>query len=226
MWLLFWWIFFAFVLAKQLPVAVYADSKVTEEYKSWNFVTDLNPDPHKSTYKENFIDIAVKKPGGDHRLVTSLAYCFRLFMQSMSCQCVFNNNEKQTLFAFKDPGQGFGFVVFHGIYYMFRLPHGIKLSPHQWYHICVSYEQTTSVEKEANLVMFFNGLQLVNKSIEAPQQLTGGFTLGPTWRLGNCGSDNPLTYSITRGQITDFNVWSRSLSTEEQIEFTSGCDGG
>ena len=213
------------LLSTWLLLLFYANAETTEnKFTYWKFSTDLNQDPQLSTYLENYIDINVEKQhGDDHRPLTSLTFCLRLLPSSMSGQCMFS--EEQILFVLSHPDQQYGFVRFHDITYMFMVPREIKLSPYQWYHICVSYEQTMVTQ---HVVMVMNGLKLVNESVQTPKNFAAaGFTLESTWRLGYCKHGYWMTgplNTITRGEVSDFNVWSRFLSIEELIQFTDHCN--
>ena len=71
--------------------------------------------------------------------------------------------------------------------------------------------------------MYFDGISLINKHVHSPPN-SKVFTLNPTWRLGYCKESllDP-TVEITRGSLRDFSVWSRALTNEEMLTFTTEC---
>jgi hypothetical protein len=100
----------------------------------------------------------------------------------------------------------------------------MTIVPEKWYHVCVSYERTYI--SKAHIKMFFDGIPLINKKVHSPTDSTL-FNLNPTWRLGYCKESllDP-TVEITRGSIRDFSVWSRALTNDEMLTFTTECSIG
>ena len=187
-----------------------------KQNKLYRFDTKPIKDGEKDSFQENYIDIHVIKHGVPFK---SISYCLRIAPKDLFPQCVFY--EEGFKFIFIDQNKSFGFLFFHGIYYIFKFPEEITIVPEQWYHVCVSYEKKNIAK--AQVKMYFDGISLIDKEIQSPNHSTV-FILKPVWRLGYCKESllDP-TVEITRGSIRDFSAWSRALTDEEMVAFTKDC---
>ena len=201
-------IFYVIVFVKTAEIMV--------QNKLYKFETKPIRDGENDSFQENYIDINVNKHGIPFK---SISYCLRVTPKDLFSQCVFY--EEGFKFIFIDENNNYGFLFFHGIYYIFKFPEEIKIVPEQWYHVCVSYEHKNIAK--AQIKMFFDGISLIDKIIHTPNDSTA-FILKPTWRLGYCTESllDP-TVEITRGSIRDFGAWSRALTDEEMLAFTRDC---
>ena len=175
------------------------------------FETDFVPDPQTSSFKENFIQMSANRDAS----MKSFTYCFRIKLLSTIEQCLFYENS----FGFKSQNENFGFVVLHGAWITFE--YDKPLAPLKWYHVCMSYNS-------GHILLVMNNKTLINKESsdlkslgETELVLNDGLTLGICKDL-NKGSPNPLEI-ITRGSLTDFDMWSTSFKEKDLLHFTEDC---
>lgn len=175
-------------------------------------------DSNDNMKDENFVDIVIEE---EFEPLQNLSYCFRINLRDLFVQCVFS--EKDIQYIFIDESTRCGFLYFHGIYYMFKFPDNIHhVAPEEWHHVCVSYQTMFQQKKKARIKMYLDGIRITEKIIDTPPKIDTRFHLGSQWTLGFCKKDQ-LTNHVryTRGNITDFNVWSKALSDVEMKSFTS-----
>ena len=206
--ILFIW-FTTFTIQK----SVHAKTDTQPKY-AIDFNTNFNFDPNLSTFKENYITLKIP----DHlQQVEALTFCFRIKYYSTISSCLFSQNIQ---FDFVEKTAGF--ISFHRkSYIMYQLKEA--LVPLKWYHICASY-------KNCHFMMVVNNENVENQTFsDTDCQNTANITLQPTLRVGRCSGDsfifpdNPMR-SITRGTLTDLNVWSKMLTIEEMKRFTKTCE--
>ena len=101
-----------------------------------SFDADINPDPTKSSYLENYIRVTANGVSG--RQYEAITYCFRWRLKFTYTQCLFWENDIG--FTFTNPIKGFGLIMIKGLTFMFRLPDGVEVVPHVWNSICVVYK--------------------------------------------------------------------------------------
>lgn len=209
---LFLTVFFYFVLSS-------SSKEISHEHKLWRFQARPLRNGETHLFKENYIDINIEKHGIPFK---SLSYCLRLAPKDLFSHCVFY--EDNVKFIFIDESKFYGFLFFHGIYYLFKLHDSIAIVPEQWYHVCVSYEYKNPME--AHVKMYFDGISLIDKVIDTShyRQVDTAFVFKPIWKLGYCKvSLLDPTVEIFRGNIRDFSVWSRALTKKEMLAFTRDC---
>ena len=187
--------------------------------KIFKFDTDLNHNEYTSTFKENYVDLSYVSYS-----TYSFTYCFRFEILSMNYQCLFYEKLPDIKFNFPEPHLNYGFVHFRGRAVIFQLPRGLELLPRVWYHVCVSH-QTKNKEQMA-IKAYFDGINIIDTLVEV--DTTQPITFGGTWRVGFCKEYlahkhlSPLS-TILRGALSDFNVWSKTLTDNEMIMFTKTC---
>ena len=170
-----------------------------------HFQTDFISDPDISTFRENYITLKISERVAQDS--QSLAICFRVRFTSITQQCLFKQN-----IAFKFVADNFGFVKIDKVVDMiYQLKENVM--PLKWYHICLSYEKH-------HVVMMVNNEKAIDYYTEP--ETHRNITLQPYLKLGYCPWHDPLV-SITRGFLTDFNIWSKALSTTEMETFTKKC---
>ena len=129
---------------------VYVENvKVIEQSKLYKFETKPTKDGEKDAYKENYININVNKHGIPFK---SISCCLRFAPKDLYSQCLFYEEGFKLIFI--DQNKNYGFLFFHGIYYIFKFPEETPIVPEEWYHVCVSYEQKNSTT--AQIKMLFN----------------------------------------------------------------------
>ena len=183
------------------------------------FTTNLTEDPTTSTFQNNYVDLKVEKP---HTSFKSISYCFRFMFYTVLYQCLFW--EKQFSFMVDNPFKGIGFVGFPNRFGMFKLPKEVWVNPHRWYHTCVAFDGESKILK-----MIWDNITLIDKRTS---QEAGAVSFDNNFQVGFCKDGvHPSKYlkyrnfqdplkTIFRGGITDFNIWSRSLTKDEMLQFT------
>ena len=175
-------------------------------------------DSENDTIKENFVDIQIKE---GYEPLENLSYCFRINLRDLFVQCVFSEDDLQ--FIFMDESSLCGFLYYHGIYYMFKFPENLHhVAPEEWHHVCVSYQTIFRQKEKAEIRMYLDGIKITHKIIDTPPNIDTRFQVGRSWRIGYCKKDHLINnVRYTRGNITDFNVWSTALSDDEMKSFTT-----
>ena len=176
-----------------------------------DFQTNFISDPSISTFKENFIKLKILEHDQEFE---SLTFCFRVQFSTNIQHCLFGQN---IFFSFVE--KNYGFLHFHkGMYVMYELNENVV--PFKWYHICASYAQH-------HIRMVVNNYVAIN---EANQQLKSpnisNITLQANLDIGYCSESifaNEPLIGITRGILTDFNIWSKALTAKEMEKFTKDC---
>ena len=184
-----------------------AEHKDVVEFKT-DFVSDLQ----KSSFKENF----VRMPKDNAESLLSFTFCFRIKLYSIIVQCLFQ--EEKDGFGFKFYTENYGFLTLHKAWIMFEYEE--RLVPLKWYHVCVSYDS-------GHILLVMNNKKLLDKeSSELKNLRDTKLTLSNGFKLGLCNdkeSDLDPLRSITRGLLTDFNMWSQSFSESNLLDFTKKC---
>ena len=186
------------------------------EHTIWKFRAKSIPDPNKSTYRENYIDVETQKFNTSFQ---NLSFCFRFLLKTLFTQCLFHEGSIHIEFR---PIERYGFLSINEIYHMFQVP--FDIIPKVWYHICVVYN-VGGLQNDSKLSIALNNVIILNKylttDLSTPIYLQRNY-----WRIGYCKEANwiisPLNV-IFRGKITDFNVWSSPLSTNQVLYFTKDC---
>ena len=183
----------------------------------WKFNTDTILDVNVSTYGENYVDVQTQK----HNIsLKSISFCFRFTFKTLYTQCLFHEGAVHIQFR---PTQRHGFLSINEIYHMFKVP--FDSIPKLWYHVCVTYNGDG--RKGSQILMTLNNLVVINKFLENFEDYSMEvFIQRRTWQIGYCRDANwiisPLNV-IFRGNVVDFNVWSRPLDLNEMLQFTSDC---
>ena len=174
-----------------------------------DFTTDYKSDPLTSKYKLNYIKVEINNPNEPTNAIT---FCFRIKPYSTIAQCVF----KDSGIAFKYVSEKYGFLLFNGVWIMFQFKKDIV--PLKWYHVCVSYDN-------GYVVMILNGDTLINEGFDSFKNVsTTNISFNHTFTLGFCKENSyGPSEAITRGMITDFNMWPKTVSAEDMTQFTNDC---
>ena len=176
------------------------------------FKTDFVSDLQKSSFKENF----VRMPKDNADSLLSFTFCFRIKLYSIIVQCLFQ--EEEDGFGFRFYSEKYGFLALHKAWIMFEYKE--HLVPLKWYHVCVSYDS-------GHIKLVMNDKTLLNKTSSELKNLKDAkLTLSNGFKLGLCNDNeadlDPLR-SITRGLLSDFNMWSKSFSASSLLQFTKNC---
>ena len=174
------------------------------------FNPDFAFDPRESSFKDNFIRI----PRNDTGSLSSFTYCFRIKIATTITQCLFEQDDLGLGFKFYT--EYYGFLTIHGAWIMFE--YNARLDPIKWYHVCMSYDS-------GHILLVMNDQTLMDEeSYDLKQLKDTRLILNDRLTLGFCngGDIDPLT-SITRGLLTDFNMWSTSFSETALLRFTREC---
>ena len=178
-----------------------------EAYDKVEFKTNFASDLKMSSFKENYIDLSVNN---DDPLL-SFNYCFRIKFSSIIGQCLFKTKD----FGFKFKTETYGFLLLHDAWILFE--YGEKLVPLKWYHVCLSHDP-------GHLLLVMNDKPLINKHIQTKKQSNDPeLILDDKLKIGFCDWDNYPETSITRGFLTDFNMWSKSFTMKDMLDFTLNC---
>ena len=183
---------------------------------------DMIADPANSDYLESYVDLDFKKTPPKN--LTSFSYCFRFEFLSLNYQCLFYEGYPNVKVNFPEPSKDYGFVYFLGHAFIFTLPKHVHIYPKEWYHMCVSHELKSN---QKMIKAYFNGHKIIDATRSTTKKLV---KFNDKWTLGFCkyykfdGHTvlSPLT-TITRGAISDFNLWSKVLNDNEMIAFTKTC---
>ena len=183
---------------------------------------DMIADPANSDYLESYVDLDFKKTPPKN--LTSFSYCFRFEFLSLNYQCLFYEGYPNVKVNFPEPSKDYGFVYFLGHAFIFTLPKHVHIYPKEWYHMCVSHELKSN---QKMIKAYFNGHKIVDATRSTTKKLV---KFNDKWTLGFCkyykfdGHTvlSPLT-TVTRGAISDFNLWSKALNDDEMISFTKAC---
>ena len=202
----------AFLFLSSIAITYMPLHEVKAENKEVvQFETDFVPDPQTSSFKESFIHMSTNREAS----IKSFTYCFRMKLLSTIEQCLFYENG----LGFKSQNENFGFIVLHNAWITFE--YDKPLAPLKWYHVCMSYDS-------GHILLVMNNATLINKEssdlkslAQSELVLNDGLTLGICKDL-NKGSPNPLEI-ITRGSLTDFNMWSTSFKEKDLLHFTEDC---
>ena len=200
-----------FVILKSITISVlFIGGNHADLREAVRFETEFISDPQKSSFKENFIRIPINDTGP----LSAFTFCFRVKLSTTITQCLF----QQDGFGFKFDTEDYGFLTLHNAWIMFDYKE--RLDPMKWYHVCMSYDS-------AHILLIINDKILLNEescdlmrlkepTLVLSDQLTLGFC------IGDHGIVDPLG-AITRGVMTDFNLWSQSFSKETLLGFTKNC---
>ena len=199
------------IIVSILQAFAYVQSKESTKM-AIDFHTNVTGDPNVSTFRENFIKLKILE--NDQQQFESLTFCLRIQFHRTVQHCLFGQN---ILLNFVQ--NNYGFLHFHkDMYVMYELRENVL--PLKWYHICASYQRY-------HIHMVVNGEMVINKAIESLKSLKNyNITLQPQLAVGYCPDSGfnigPLN-GITRGILTDLNIWSKALTTTEMKKFTEDC---
>ena len=101
-------------------------TQIMKLHNLYRFDTKPVGNEEKDSFEQNYIDINVIYHGIPFG---SISYCLRIAPRDLFPQCIFF--EDGIKFIFIDQRKFFGFVFFHGIYYIFKFPEEIAIIPEQ-----------------------------------------------------------------------------------------------
>ena len=174
-----------------------------------DFTTDYNSDPVTSKWLMNYVTVVAT----NYDVVTTeFTVCLRIKPYSTIQQCIF----QQYGMALVITSEKYGFLLINTIWIMFKFK--TDLVPLDWYNLCVSYNN-------GYITVIVDGEALIDEQFDSFSQIeTTEISFNDTFTFGLCIRDNygPLQ-SLIRGMITDFNIWPKSVSKDEMVEFTTNC---
>ena len=200
---------FIIIVLTSISVCVAGENTV-ETKDVVRFTTKLVSDPQRSSFKENFIHMPIYNDSA----IFSFTFCFRIKPTSTITQCLFEQDDLGL--GFKFDTEEYGFLILHKAFIMFEYQE--SLDPLKWYHVCLSYDS-------GHILLIINDKTWIDKEYSALKQLNDPeLILSDRLTLGLCNVDSldPLRV-ITKGLLTDFNMWSRSFSETTLSGFTKKC---
>ena len=195
------------VVISIMIVSMIVEKVNAETYDKVEFKTSFSSDLKLSSFRENYIDLTLHNSDP----LLSFNYCFRIKFSSIIGQCLFKTHD----FGFKFKTENYGFLLLHEAWILFE--YGEKLVPLKWYHVCVSHDS-------GHLLLVMNDKTLIDKHIQTKKQSKDPeLILDDKLKVGFCDWDKFPETSITRGFLTDFNMWSKSFTIKDLLEFTHNC---
>ena len=146
-----------------------------------------------------------------------LTFCLRFNLQDIiSARCMFtgmfDNKDDKLALTLKFP-QNLGNVKLNGKKFYFKIPKENGIRPFYWHHICIS------LNKESYWVVV-NGQQWSNGThkMKTSQNLyINKFFMGSKDKHFGLGVYN------FKGELSELNIWSTTLSTNNLIDITKRC---
>ena len=176
---------------------------------SIKFPTDYKSDPVASQWMENYITFATTNVNEPTK---QISICLRVIPYSTIQQCLFYDNGISLVFT----TEKYGFLLINTNWIMFKFHR--DLVPLRWYQFCVSYD-------DGYIVIMMNGNTLIDETFDSFKDVAvKDISFNDTFSIGLCIRDNygPLE-AITRGKITDLNIWFSSISKNDMHKFTTDC---
>ena len=191
------------------PMSIIIFPTDAEDLLAIDFTTDYNSDPVISKYKMNYVKISTTNTNESWSGIT---FCLRIKLYTTIIQCIFRDSG----IGFKFVTEKYGFLLFNKVWIMFKFKK--ETIPLKWYHVCVSYES-------GYVVMILDGDTLINEEFDSFKSISDTkISINETFTLGTClGTNKGPLESITRGIVTDFNIWGKAFSVEEMQRFTTDC---
>ena len=162
-------------------------------------------------------------PEKDKRTVLSLAenlelsipltFCLRFTLHDrISARYMFTNKDDKLSLKLRFP-TSLGKVQLNGESFYFKIPKDIGIRPFHWYHICVSLnEETYWVVVDGQ--QWSNGTHKIKpfQNISVAQ-----FFMGSAYKYVENWENN------FKGELSELNIWSNSLSMNDLIYITKHC---
>ena len=141
-----------------------------------------------------------------------LTFCLRFNLQdTISARYMFDNKDDKLALSLRFP-LDLGKAKVNGEEFYFRIPKDSGIRPFYWHHICIS------LNNEKHWVVV-DGKQWSNGTHEIKpfQNISiNQLFIGTTYELGSI-EDN------FKGELSELNIWSSSLSMDNLIDLTKGC---
>ena len=144
---------------------------------------------------------------------TPLTFCLRFNLQDrISERYMFTNKDDKLVLKLSFPFD-FGKVQVNGEVIYFKIPKDNGIRPFYWHHICISLN-------EKLIMVVVDGKQWSNGThkIKQFQSISlNQFFMGSMYKLGSLREDN------FKGELSELNIWSDSLSMNNLIDITKSC---
>jgi hypothetical protein len=162
------------------------------------------------TREENFFEI---QPNLGESESQDFSICFRCKFWTWGTKIIFDTNEM--FFALRYYKNKVGELVFENQPYIKFSTTALKVSPTIWNSFCIIYNSII-----ANVTFVVNNQKESNNQNISRDEIK---SLKSKIMIG--GSQHYSTIYRFSGQISDFNIWDRSLNETEVTAFMSTCSG-
>ena len=136
-----------------------------------------------------------------------LTFCtrFNLKGQLLTSRPIFSGESNKFGFTLRF-GVGLGKVILSDESLMFKIPKENNIQPYAWHHICVKFDENFQE------VVFDGKIWYTDKhKKQSKEVILNKFLIGANYPNGNNYADT----AYFRGEISEFNIWSEALGTED-----------
>ena len=144
-----------------------------------------------------------------------LTFCtrFNLKGQLLTSRPIFSGESNKFGFTLRF-GVGLGKVILSDESLMFKIPKENNIQPYAWHHICVRFDENSQEVVFDGNIWYTDQHKKYSKEV-----ILNKFLVGANYPNGNNYADT----AYFRGEISEFNIWSEALGTEELKKLTSHC---
>ena len=142
-----------------------------------------------------------------------LTFCLRFNLHDrISARYMFDNKDDKLALTLRFP-LDLGKVKVNGEEFYFRIPKDSGIRPFYWHHICISLN-----EEIYRVAVDGQQCSSGKHKIKSFQSIYfNQIVMGSTYEVGDLWGDN------FKGELSELNIWSNSLSMDDLIYITKSC---